>query len=414
MSTLNRIIATCDASATNSKVIVVLLSLAVYGCHQIVPVDPSDSNDSNYSSHNVKYTPIPTITYVGDETMVGIIDGVLEEIDPSNRIKKNARDFLVSPDSNIGDNTKSPFGFFRQLSVDDQLDNFLNSILSGLKLADEFSYDKTDNILETNRVVIRDSSSQKVDGFLSNLFSSIPSFVLMTELRLLGEETAGDDPKNVGKFIVDTIKRLNPPVLDRCQVAFERRLSEFSNGVGTDYDSFGMVVYDTVRPYHPADPSVVVADGGAWAGELYMCSWIGLIDNYYYEFGFLSPDESGTANTATNMPLTLVSTAEILPPNGDFPSGASIPNGVIESIQNNGWKWKLHATGDRIHVHKAIVATSEMLLGTDITSEFEIDSDCIDIFFKEIPVQGDNGSYFSTLKGYCNGRCDRAIVNSGI
>jgi len=87
---------------------------------------------------------------------------------------------------------------------------------------------------------------------------------------------------------------------------------------------------------------------------------------------------------------------------------------VKQSILDNGWKWKLHATGEHIEVRQAVEASRAAPAGIDITSDFQIAKNCFDIFFKEIPRSENGESYFSRLDGYCNGRCDERIVNSGI
>jgi len=229
------------------KVVVVLLSLFIYGCKG-VPVDP------NYSVET-EFMPVVTTTYVGDRELTSVIDDSLKEVGVD--AGEGARKFLETPDRGERD-----YNLFETLSVA-QLDGFLRSALSEAELADQYSYELSNDFAKSSRITIRDKTG-KTDGYLTNVFSSISSVVLMREILALSLEKADDDPVKAGEFVADMILELNPPVLKVCDAAFQRRLDEFRNGVGVNHLSFGMVVDDDVMPYEPAE----VAKGGVWASSV--------------------------------------------------------------------------------------------------------------------------------------------------
>lgn len=379
------------------KVVVVLLSLFIYGCKGL-------SVDPDYSAET-ELRPVVTTTFVGEKEFTRVIDNALKETGVDARA--GARKFLETSDRGERD-----YSLFRELSVA-QLDGFLRTALAEAELADQYSYQLSNDFAKSSRVTIQDKNGN-TDGFLSNVFSSISSVLLMQEILALSLEKADNDPVKAGELVASMILELNPAVLKVCEDAFQRRLDEFRNGVGSNHLSFGMVTDDDVMPYEPAE----VAKGGIWAGPLKMCSWIGAVNNYFYEFEFTA--DKYNKDAGSDFPLTLVSTDDIMASPSSTEDGivTAIREGILgvvkQSILDNGWKWKLHATGEHIKINRAVEATRAAPAGIDITNDFQIAKNCFDIFFREIPRSENGESYFSQLDGYCNGRCDERIVNSGI
>ncbi len=126
-----------------------------------------------------------------------------------------------------------------------------------------------------------------------------------------------------------------------------------------------------------------------WVGTIDLCTWIGA-ENYYFNISFL---EEG------NNSLSLK-----LPPFSD----------VIASLTEEdtaGFNYKLHAKGNGSVIYKNVFKNSIFYpAGHPIYAELE--QDCFDTFYVNKPT-GIKAVDLADQTGYCMGRCDGKVLNTG-
>lgn len=256
---------------------------------------------------------------------------------------------------------------------------------------------------------------------LSMLLSSIESILLMqqifTEVRT---EYPDGDKKTIGNIVADKlIKTFGGNVHSKCEEAFLKRVELFREGVGNDPVNFGMIKQDDVKPV-----SGNVVDGGIWSGSMELCTWIGAKDNYFYDFDFtadvhakstpmtlLGIDVKGNQIVSSNnisSVITILDGVNAMIRNENVPGRT-----ILNAIKTTPWRWKLHANGDNILVNKVSMLT-KIADNEDEEDwpDIDLDHNCFDVFFKDVPNSSNGASFFKDLSGYCSGRCEDKVVNS--
>lgn len=128
-----------------------------------------------------------------------------------------------------------------------------------------------------------------------------------------------------------------------------------------------------------------------WTGMINLCTWIGSV-NYYFEIEFLKADPNSMRLVKDPFTGTLDPTL--------FP--------MAEFIQN--FDYKLHAKPGSID-YQTIIRNNVLLPQGDALYA-SLEEDCFDTFYVERP-DGTQSHDLAEQLGYCMGRCDARVVNTG-
>lgn len=148
--------------------------------------------------------------------------------------------------------------------------------------------------------------------------------------------------------------------------------------------NFGKIVEYSLTPSPKSDH---------WTGYMELCTWIGS-DNYYFKIRFVEagrnslrlfePDFSGTLD--------------------------SIPPGLAAVIVESDFNYKLHGKKgatvyDEVHRNSDLIPVRDTLYA-------ELEADCFDTFYRDEP-DGTMANDLADQVGYCMGRCDGRVLNTG-
>ncbi len=131
---------------------------------------------------------------------------------------------------------------------------------------------------------------------------------------------------------------------------------------------------------------------GRWTGSIDLCTWIGKV-NYYFEIELVENGDNSMSLTTPPFPGTL-----------DPPPGSDMSQYIDQ------WSFKLHAKKGAVE-YKAIWKDNSLLAQTDPFYK-NLEQRCFDTFYKQRPT-GDMNHDLSDQIGYCMGRCDAKVLNTG-
>lgn len=207
--------------------------------------------------------------------------------------------------------------------------------------------------------------------------SSLTRSELTGQSRLIFEslESILNEPR------IDTLPKKAPDgTHPQCIDAYFEKAQWHINETGMIPTSFGKITDYKLKPIEKSD---------YWIGNIALCTWIGS-DNYFYKISFV---EEG------NNTMTLKSD----------PFSNTIDD--LASEITNGFFYKLHAKGngsviyDEVHKNGVLIDPGETIYD-------ELEKDCFDTFYVNKPT-GDQSIDLADQVGYCMGRCDGRVLNTG-
>lgn len=126
-----------------------------------------------------------------------------------------------------------------------------------------------------------------------------------------------------------------------------------------------------------------------WVGAIDLCTWIGDV-NYYFNISFLN---SGRDSLELNRP-----------PFSDLIS-------TLTEEDTADFNYKLHAKGNGSVVYKNVFRNGVFYASADPIYA-ELEKDCFDTFYVSKPT-GVKAIDLADQTGYCMGRCDGRVLNTG-
>ena len=132
-------------------------------------------------------------------------------------------------------------------------------------------------------------------------------------------------------------------------------------------------------------------NSGYWIGDVSVCTWLGA-ENYYFEIDF---EEAGKNSMSLSTPFD--SPLQIYPP-------------MAADIRASGFEYKLHARKDAVNYNK--VFENNVQLASDHKFFDNPEQKCFDTFYKNKPT-GNKRHDLGEQLGYCMGRCDARVLNTG-